>query len=171
MPSAHRRYAEWTPDRSVAGDGRSDLTLRVSSSPFWPIGLIPSRDSGPVSACFAAPSDDDDELPSLTHVTPAYKRALWIVIVLNVGYGVVEMLGGFISGSQALKADALDFLGDGLISLIGLLAIGWSLAGRARSALTQGLFLGALGVAVFVNTIYRVFALNQPEAELMASSE
>jgi Co/Zn/Cd efflux system component len=81
------------------------------------------------------------------------------------------MLGGFISGSQALKADALDFLGDGLISLIGLLAIGWSLAGRARSALTQGLFLGALGVAVFVNTIYRVFALNQPEAELMASSE
>ena len=115
----------------------------------------------------AASSDDDDELPSPTHVTPAYKGALWIVIVLNVGYGVVEMLGGFISGSQALKADALDFLGDGFISLIGLLAIGWSLAGRARSALTQGLFLGALGVAVFVNTIYRVFALNQPEAELM----
>ena len=78
----------------------------------------------------AAGGDDDDELPKdLSHVTPAYKRALWIVVLLNVGYGLVEMVGGFISGSQALKADALDFLGDGLITLLGLLAIGWSLLG------------------------------------------
>lgn len=66
-----------------------------------------------------------DELPKgLSHITPAYKRALWIAIVLNVGYGLVEMAGGFISGSQALKADALDFLGDGLITFLGILAIG-----------------------------------------------
>jgi cation diffusion facilitator family transporter len=113
-------------------------------------------------------SDDDDDLPrDLAHITPAYKRALWIVVGLNVGYGLVEMVGGFISGSQALKADALDFLGDGLISLLGLLAIGWSLAWRARSALIQGLFLAALGVGVLATTGYRVLVLYQPEAELM----
>ena len=39
------------------------------------------------------------------------------MIALNVGYGVMEMIGGYIAGSQALKADALDFLGDGLITL------------------------------------------------------
>lgn len=111
---------------------------------------------------------DIDDLPKdLSHVTPAYKRALWIVVLLNVGYGVVEMIGGFISGSQALKADALDFLGDGLITFLGLLAIGWSLVWRARSALIQGLFLGALGLGVLVNTAYRVLVVNQPEAELM----
>ena len=80
----------------------------------------------------------DDDLPGdLAHVTPTYRRALWIVVGLNVGYGLVEMVGGFVSGSQALKADALDFLGDGLISFLGLLAIGWSSAWRARSALTR----------------------------------
>ena len=111
---------------------------------------------------------DIDDLPKdLSHITPAYRRALWIVIVLNVGYGVIEMVGGFISGSQALKADALDFLGDGLITFLGSLAIGWSLLWRARSALIQGLFLGALGLGVLVNTAYRVLVVNQPEAELM----
>lgn len=45
-------------------------------------------------------------------------------MILNVGYGVIEMFGGFIAGSQALTADALDFIGDGLITFLGLLAIG-----------------------------------------------
>ena len=113
-------------------------------------------------------SGDDDDLPGdLAHVTPAYRRALWVVVGLNVGYGLVEMFGGFVSGSQALKADALDFLGDGLISFLGLLAIGWSLAWRARSALVQGLFLAVLGVGVLAASGYRVLVLNQPEAELM----
>jgi Co/Zn/Cd efflux system component/copper chaperone CopZ len=115
-----------------------------------------------------AAGDDDDELPkNLSHITPAYERALWTVVLLNVGYGLVEMVGGFLSGSQALKADALDFLGDGLITLLGLLAIGWSLAWRARSALIQGLFLGLLGLGVLATTAYRVLVLHQPEAELM----
>ena len=61
---------------------------------------------------------------------PSYRRALWIVVLLNLGYGVIEMFGGFLSGSQALKADALDFLGDGAITFLGLLAIGWSLTWR-----------------------------------------
>jgi Co/Zn/Cd efflux system component/copper chaperone CopZ len=115
-----------------------------------------------------AGGDDDDDLPKdLAHVTPAYRRALWTVVLLNVGYGLVEIVGGFIAGSQALKADALDFLGDGLITFLGLLAIGWSLAWRARSALIQGLFLGAMGLGVLAATAYRVLVLYQPEAELM----
>lgn len=112
--------------------------------------------------------DDDDELPKdLSHITPAYKRALWIVVLLNVGYGLVEIVAGFVAGSQALKADALDFLGDGLITFLGLLAIGWTLAWRARSALMQGIFLGLLGLGVLVATGYRVLVLNQPDSELM----
>lgn len=111
---------------------------------------------------------DDDELPKdLNHVTPAYRRALWIVVLVNIGYGLVEIVAGFVAGSQALKADALDFFGDGMITLLGLMAIRWSPAWRARSALTQGIFLGILGLSVIGTTIYRVFVVNQPEAELM----
>ncbi|MEQ9568439.1 MAG: cation transporter, partial [Pseudomonadales bacterium] len=63
--------------------------------------------------------------------SPGYRRALWIVVGLNVAYGLVEIVGGFLANSQALKADALDFLGDGSITFLGLLAIGWSIAWRA----------------------------------------
>src|SRR3546814_8137360 len=89
---------------------------------------------------------------------------LWIVVLLNVGYGVVEIVGSFLAGSQALQADALDFLGDGMNSFLGLVAVGWSLAARAKAALLQGVFLGLLGLGVVASTIYRVFIEHQPES-------
>lgn len=111
----------------------------------------------------------DGQSRSRTQIPASYKRALWIVIILNVGYGVIEMFGGFLSGSQAVKADALDFVGDGLISFLGLLAIGWHPVWRARAALIQGLFLGVLGLGVLGTTVYRVLAQGLPEAELMGA--
>lgn len=120
------------------------------------------------SASEEVADDDDDHIPDLSHVTPAYKRALWIVVLLNVGYGVVEIAGSFIAGSQALQADSLDFLGDGLISFLGLMAVGWGLAARAKAALLQGLFLSVLGLGVVASTTYRVFVEHQPESLTMA---
>ena len=55
----------------------------------------------------------------------------------------------------------------GPVTFLGLLAIGWSLLWRARSALIQGLFLGALGLGVLASTIYRMIVQLPPEAELM----
>ena len=114
-------------------------------------------------------SDGGERLAARSYITSSYKRALWIVILLNVGYGLIEMVGGFLSGSQAVKADALDFVGDGLISFLGLLAIGWRPVWRARAALIQGLFLGALGLGVLGTTLYRVLTQGVPEAELMGA--
>lgn len=111
-----------------------------------------------------------DRAPAVQpHLTPAYRRALWTVIALNLGYGLIEMSGGFMVGSQALKADALDFLGDGLITCLGLLAIGWSLGWRARSALAQGLFLGVLGLGVTGDTISQFFTQRPIEAGPMGA--
>ncbi len=113
--------------------------------------------------------DDDDELGDLTHATPDYKRALWIVMALNLVYGVAELGGGYLAGSQGLKADALDFLGDGTITLLALLAFSWGKPWRARAALLQGAFLAIMGVGVIGTTIYRVFVLQLPEAGLMGA--
>jgi cation diffusion facilitator family transporter len=116
----------------------------------------------------ATNSGCDDDLPQdLSHITPGYRRALWIVVLLNLGYGLVEAVGGFVADSQALQADALDFLGDGLITSVGLWAVRRPPAWRARSAWLQGVFLGALGLGVLGTTAYRVLVLNQPDAELM----
>lgn len=117
----------------------------------------------------AANDDNDDRVPDLSHVTPAYKQALWIVVLLNAGYGVVEIIGSFLSGSQALQADALDFIGDGGISFLGLIAVGWGLAARAKAALLQGVFLAVLGFGVLGATLYRVFVEHEPQSLLMGS--
>lgn len=114
-----------------------------------------------------ADDDDDDKIQDYIHATPAYRRALWIVVLLNVGMGLAEIGAGFMAGSQALKADALDFLGDGTITFLGLIAIGWPLVWRARAAFLQGVFLGALGIGVLAATAYRVLVLHQPEADIM----
>ena len=45
---------------------------------------------------------------------------------------VSRIVAGLPACKAALKADALDFMGDGLITFLGLLAVGWSLAWRAR---------------------------------------
>lgn len=100
-------------------------------------------------------------------VDPAYRRALWIVVLLNLGFGVVELAGGFLSRSEALKADSLDFIGDGSISLVGLIALSWSAAARSRTALVQGLFLGLLGLGVLGFAIWRTWHAVLPEADLM----
>jgi Co/Zn/Cd efflux system component len=54
----------------------------------------------------------------------AYTRALWAVIFINLVMFVVEISAGFASGSQSLKADALDFAGDTMTYSISLLVIG-----------------------------------------------
>ena len=110
---------------------------------------------------------DDDDLPDLSKVTPAYKKALWVVVLLNIGYGAVEIIGGYFAGSQALKADALDFMGDGLITFLALIAVNWGIAARARAALLQGVFLALLGIGVIGLTLYRVVVMQQPEAHMM----
>jgi cation diffusion facilitator family transporter len=110
---------------------------------------------------------EDCRPKDLTHSTPAYRRALWLVAILNLGMGAAEIVGGFLARSQALKADALDFLGDGVITFLGLLAVHRSQQWRASSALLQAVFLAVMGVGVFAATAYRVFAQQTPEAETM----
>lgn len=98
---------------------------------------------------------------------PAYRKALWIVASMNLGFGVAEIVGGFVANSQALKADALDFIGDGSITFVALLALAWSAAARARVALMQGIFLAALGLGVIGMAVWRALNAEPPEAELM----
>lgn len=100
---------------------------------------------------------------------PAYRRALWIVVLLNLGFGACEIIGGFIADSQALKADSLDFLGDGTISLAGLIALGWKAAARSRIAFAQGVFLLILGLGVIGVALWRALTAAVPEADLMGA--
>ena len=80
---------------------------------------------------------------------------------------LVEMVAGALAGSQALKADALDFLGDTATYAISHFVIGMPLVWRARAALFKGVSLGAMGLWVLGSTIHHALVLGIPRAEVM----
>ena len=63
-------------------------------------------------------------VPAFDGVNPRYKLILWTVIAINGAMFVVEMVAGQLAGSQALKADALDFLADTVTYGLSLAVIG-----------------------------------------------
>ena len=102
-------------------------------------------------------------------ISKDYKRRLWLVIAINAVMFLVEMAAGQLSGSQALQADALDFLGDALTYGISLAVIGASIQARTNAAIFKGASLFLMGVWVLGSTIYRVFVLGVPQAEIMGA--
>jgi Co/Zn/Cd efflux system component len=105
--------------------------------------------------------------PRFDGVDPIYKRVLWIVILINAAMFVVEMSAGKLAGSQALQADALDFLGDALTYGLSLAVIGMSLKVRSTAALLKGMSLLLMGLWVFGSTVYQILILGVPRAEIM----
>lgn len=99
----------------------------------------------------------------------AYRRALWAVILINAVMFGVEMTAGAFAGSQALQADALDFLGDTLTYGISLAVIGRGLRVRARVALFKGASLAAVGAWVLGATLYRTLVHGVPDEIVMGT--
>lgn len=96
-----------------------------------------------------------------------YKRILWWVIAINGVMFIIEMSAGIGAQSQALQADALDFLGDTLTYGISLWVIGKSLTLRSNVALFKGYSLLLMALWVFGSTLYRFFVLGSPDAFTM----
>ena len=107
--------------------------------------------------------------PRFDGLDPAYKRILWAVILINAAMFLIEMSAGWLAGSQALQADALDFLGDALTYSLSLAVIGMSLKVRSVASMLKGLSLLMMGLWVFGSTVYRAFILGVPEAEIMGA--
>ena len=98
---------------------------------------------------------------------PKFRQALIVVIIINFVMFGVEIMAGHISGSQALMADALDFFADGITYTISLLVIGMALRVRSIAAMAKGISLLLMGLWVMGSTIYDVFFLVTPKAEIM----
>ena len=98
-----------------------------------------------------------------------YQRVLWLVIIINGSMFFVEMGMGFTAQSQALKADALDFLSDTATYALSLYVIGRSVIWRTNASLFKGFSLGVLGVWVFGSTCYQIFVAGNPVASVMGA--
>lgn len=113
-------------------------------------------------ACSSCASDKPD-----ANNDPRWRVALWIALAVNAAMFVAEMAAGVVSGSKALQADALDFLGDAANYAISLGVAGMALAWRARAALLKGGTLGAFGIYVLATTLWAVWHVSTPQAEVM----
>jgi len=102
-------------------------------------------------------------------VSQAYKRVLLIVIAINAMMFLVEMTFGVIGQSQALKADALDFLGDSATYALSLWAIGKTDSTRSNVAMIKGISLLLLALWVLGSTFYYALFINHPSAPIMGS--
>lgn len=108
-------------------------------------------------------------VPAFDGLDPRYKFILWTVIALNGAMFLGEMVAGQLAGSQALKADALDFLADSVTYGLSLAVIGASLRTRATAALAKGVSLSLMALWVFGSTAYQTFILGLPKAEVMGA--
>lgn len=112
--------------------------------------------------------DGHDHAATFDGMNDDYKRRLMLVTAINIGMFAVEMTAGQLSGSQALKADALDFFADGVTYALSFWAIGRPLSVRAGAAFAKGLSLVAVGLWIAGSTLYQFFVYGVPQAEVMS---
>lgn len=98
---------------------------------------------------------------------PAYRRALWLALVLNVLMFGVELVYSFKAGSVSLLADAVDFLGDAGNYAVALFVLGLAPVWRSRSALWKGWLMLGYGVFVLAKSAWQWAAGTVPEAFIM----
>ncbi len=96
-----------------------------------------------------------------------YKRRLMLVTAINIAMFVVEMGAGQLAGSQALKADALDFFADGVTYALSFWAIGRPVGVRTGAAVLKGLSLVAMGLWIGLTTLYQFLLHGVPVPEVM----
>ena len=100
-------------------------------------------------------------------VSPQYRRILVVALVVNALMFGVEVVAGSVAGSNALLADALDFMGDAANYGISLYVLGMALVWRARAALIKGVTMGLFGMWVLGKTVHDLWSGVPPEALAM----
>lgn len=96
------------------------------------------------------------------HDSAEHRRALWIVLVLNVALTVGFAVGGWIGDSSALLANALDGASDSFVFLLSLIAFdrggGWK-RGAARVA---GITLLVFAAGILADGVRRYLGGSEP---------
>lgn len=96
-------------------------------------------------------------------VDPAYRRALWVALVVNAAMFFVEVAAGWRAGSLSLLADAIDFFGDAANYGLSLAVLAMSVQVRARAALVKAACMAAFGVYVLGRAAWALQSGAPPE--------
>lgn len=89
------------------------------------------------------------------------RKLLWIVLVINFVFFIIEMTTGIISKSMGLVADSLDMLADSFVYGISLFAVGGTLIRKKRVAKLAGYFQILLASIGFIEVLRRFFGAEE----------
>jgi Co/Zn/Cd efflux system component len=110
---------------------------------------------------------DHDHLTQGAGDSPAYRRVLWIALVVNAAMFGIELASGLRSGSVSLLADAIDFFGDAANYAISLAVLSLGLAWRARAAMLKAASMLLFGALVLARAVWAATQGGAPEAVTM----
>ena len=107
--------------------------------------------------------------PHTRAVSPRFRRALWLALIVNAAMFAVEIVAGVQAGSVSLLADAVDFAGDAANYALSLAVLAMGLVWRARAALVKGLTMAAFGLFVLGRALWSAYAGTPPEPFTMGA--
>ena len=112
------------------------------------------------------PHHAPDDAPSNN---PAYRRVLWIALLVNAAMFFVEFGAGLRSGSVSLLADAIDFFGDAANYAVSLAVLGMAVTWRSRAALFKAVCMMGFGVAVAGRAMWSASQGVTPDPSVMGA--
>lgn len=105
--------------------------------------------------------------PTPLRIDPQFRRVLWCACVITGAMFLIETVAGHVSGSQALQADALDFLDDALTYALALAAASTSKRLHAAATLSKWICLCLAGVWILGSSLYQASVPVVPRADIM----
>lgn len=99
--------------------------------------------------------------PIITHDENHEKRLLKAVLVINLGFFLLEVITGFMAFSMGLVADSLDMLADAIVYGLSLYAVVKALVYKKRIARISGYFQLALAIFGFLEVIRRFLGFGE----------
>jgi len=89
------------------------------------------------------------------------RRILWIVLAINFGFFLLELIYGIIAKSVGLLGDSIDMLADALVYGLSLMAVAGTVALKKRVAGIAGYFQLTLAILGFAEVIRRFLGVEQ----------
>jgi len=110
----------------------------------------------------AAPPDKPAGVAGLTAAERSLRKAVMVVAILNLAYGVVEFTMSRLIGSVSLAADSIDFVEDGLLNILIFFAVAWTLHRRARIGHALALIILVPAAATLVTAVLKILDPSRP---------
>jgi cation diffusion facilitator family transporter len=110
-----------------------------------------------------------DKTCAIDRLRERQAATLRLVLLVNAGMFVVELVFGLLAGSVALLADSLDMLGDALVYGFSLYVVARGPLWKARAAVAKAAVMGLFGAFVFGQLVYKLVYPQLPTFETMGA--